>query len=441
MRRAATLAHPLALRQPQPSVLTPTVVTETRTRIEPIHLNKRPPIPLCLIGELIHETAPPVSEDATVHRPLARLTVVHGLTIITQLLLRLPRHIPHRQSLHANELVIFDQSARQLVLEVFAVATNLSVCLRYNRLLLAVVARTLHPARQLTLFPHNLLLQLAEPVRIVDLLTRRQGKEVFDAQVDTNLSIYRRFGLNIHVEQENQIVVLVLSFHRPTRERFEWVSDTVSPTDANRPKFLGQRVPITLHTAYRCGVTKRLNAVALGRETGAILPILRLAEIRCLRLGDIEITDTLTNYDSANTWSGDKATASFPLADPNDIADSPIIFNPGDYRSHEYLHLLGGKYELEMAGFIDYPWQVQYGDLDNPDAVNVRGYVTFPSRNIYHIRRCGESYTLRNCIEYGYGGTIECRDEGTLKTWLNNLPADLREAVNAATRAQLARRR
>ena len=151
--------------------------------------------------------------------------------------------------------------------------------------------------------------------------------------------------------------------------------------------------------------------------------------------GDIEITDTLTNYDSANTWSGDKATASFPLADPNDIADSPIIFNPGDYRSHEYLHLLGGKYELEMAGFIDYPWQVQYGDLDNPDAVNVRGYVTFPSRNIYHIRRCGESYTLRNCIEYGYGGTIECRDEDTLDAWLSNLPADLREAVNAATRA------
>lgn len=151
--------------------------------------------------------------------------------------------------------------------------------------------------------------------------------------------------------------------------------------------------------------------------------------------GDIEITDTLTNYDSANTWSGDKATASFPQADPHDIADSPIIFNPGDYRSHEYLHLLGGKYELEMAGFIDYPWQVQYGDLDNPDAVNVRGYVTFPSRNIYHIRRCGESYTLRNCIEYGYGGTIECRDKETLDAWLSNLPADLREAVNAATRA------
>lgn len=151
--------------------------------------------------------------------------------------------------------------------------------------------------------------------------------------------------------------------------------------------------------------------------------------------GDIEITDTLTNYDSANTWSGDKATASFPLADPSDVASAPIIFNPGDYRSTEHLHLLGDKYELEMAGFIDYPWQVQYSDLDNPDAVNVRGYVTFPSRNIYHIRRCGESYTLRNCIEYGYGGTIECRDEGTLDAWLSNLPDDLREAVNAATRS------
>lgn len=88
-----------------------------------------------------------------------------------------------------------------------------------------------------------------------------------------------------------------------------------------------------------------------------------------------------------------------------------------------------------MAGFIDYPWQVQYGDLNNPDAVNVHGYVTFPSRDIYHIRHCGEGYTLRSCIEYGYGGTIECRDEATLNTWLSNLPADLREAIDTATRS------
>lgn len=151
--------------------------------------------------------------------------------------------------------------------------------------------------------------------------------------------------------------------------------------------------------------------------------------------GDIEITDHLTNYDSVNTWSGIEATAAFPQADPADLASAPIIFNPGDYRSHEYLYLLGGKYELEMAGFIDYPWQVQYDDLNNPDAVNVRGYVTFPSRDIYHIRHCGEGYTFRDCIGYDCGGTIECRDEDTLETWLNNLPADLREAVNTATRS------
>ena len=151
--------------------------------------------------------------------------------------------------------------------------------------------------------------------------------------------------------------------------------------------------------------------------------------------GDVEITETLVNYDSVNTWSGIEATAAFPQADPVDLASAPIIFNPGDYRSHEYLRLLGGQYELEMAGFIDYPWQVQYGDLDNPDAVNVRGYVTFPSRNIYHIRRCGESYTLRSCIEYGYGGTIECRDKKTLDTWLHNLSADMQEAFRSATRS------
>lgn len=44
--------------------------------------------------------------------------------------------------------------------------------------------------------------------------------------------------------------------------------------------------------------------------------------------GEIEITDHLTNYDSVTTWSGDKATASFPQADPNDLASAPIIFNP-----------------------------------------------------------------------------------------------------------------
>ena len=149
--------------------------------------------------------------------------------------------------------------------------------------------------------------------------------------------------------------------------------------------------------------------------------------------GDIEIANTLTNYDSVNTWSGIEATAAFPLADPNDLASALIILNPGDYRSNEYLHLLGGKYELEMAKFIDYPWQVQYSDLDNPNAVRTHGYIAFPGRDIYHIRCCGEGYTLRSCI--GYGGTIECRDEDTLETWLNNLPDGLREAVNAATRS------
>ena len=61
--------------------------------------------------------------------------------------------------------------------------------------------------------------------------------------------------------------------------------------------------------------------------------------------------------------------------------------------------------------------------------------MTFPNHVIYHINYCGESYPFRDCIEYDCGGTIECRDEDTLETWLNNLPDDLREAVNAATRS------
>lgn len=149
--------------------------------------------------------------------------------------------------------------------------------------------------------------------------------------------------------------------------------------------------------------------------------------------GDIEITDRLANYDSVNTWSGIEATASFPLADPSDLADDAVVLNSGGYSSNEYLHLLGGKYELEVAGFIDHPWQVQYSDLDNPDAVRTHGYVSFPSRNIYHIRYCGEGYTLNSCIKYG--GTIECRDSATLNAWLSNLPDDLREAINAAKRS------
>ena len=122
-----------------------TVMAEPGTRIEPIHLNKRPPIPLRLISDLFRETTPPVSEDATVHRALTCLTVAHGLTIITQLLLRLTRHILHRQRLHANELVIFYQLVRQLVLEVLTVVAQLRVRFGYGSLLLAIVTRTLSP--------------------------------------------------------------------------------------------------------------------------------------------------------------------------------------------------------------------------------------------------------------------------------------------------------
>ena len=104
-----------------------TVVAETRTRIEHAHLNERPPVPLRLIGQLTHETAPPVAEDTAVHRALSRLTVASVLAVRVHLLLRLPRHALHRQRLHANELVIFDQPMRHLMLEVFAEVTNLRV--------------------------------------------------------------------------------------------------------------------------------------------------------------------------------------------------------------------------------------------------------------------------------------------------------------------------
>ena len=218
MQHTTTLTHPLTLRQPQLIVLVAAVVAEPGTRIEPIHLNERPPVPLRLISEFFHETAPPVSEDATVHRALGRLAVSSALAVRVQLLFRLPRHIPHRQSLHANELVIFYQPMRHLVLEVLAEVTNLRVRFGYSLLLLAVVTRTLHPARQLTLFTPNLLLQLSKPVRLVNFLACGQCKEAFDTQVDTNLATHRRIGLNIHIEQKHQIVHAVLSLHRPTQQ-------------------------------------------------------------------------------------------------------------------------------------------------------------------------------------------------------------------------------
>ena len=92
-------------------------MAEPRTRVKHINPDERATVPLRLIGQLIRKTTPPVAEDTAVHRAFTCLAVARWFPIHVQLLFRLPRHLPHRQILHADELVIFDQLVRHLVLE------------------------------------------------------------------------------------------------------------------------------------------------------------------------------------------------------------------------------------------------------------------------------------------------------------------------------------
>lgn len=71
MPAMAVSAGPFAFGQPQSLVLVPAVVAEFGTRVEPVHLDEDAAIPFRLVGELVHEAAPPVAEYGTVHRAFA----------------------------------------------------------------------------------------------------------------------------------------------------------------------------------------------------------------------------------------------------------------------------------------------------------------------------------------------------------------------------------
>lgn len=173
--------------------------------------------PFRLVGELVHEAAPPVAEYGTVHRALARLAAAYAFSV----LLRLPHHVPYHQGLHADELVLFYQPVGQLVLEVIAVAAELGIRLGHDRPLSAVVVRPCRSTGQLALLPFDILLQSAQPVRIVDLLAGGQREEIFDAQVDADPPLGSCFRLDVHVEQEHETVRPVLTFHRPAGQALD----------------------------------------------------------------------------------------------------------------------------------------------------------------------------------------------------------------------------
>ena len=71
MSAVAVFASPFAFRQHQFLVLVSAVVAEFGTRVEPVHWDEGATIPFRLVGELVHEAAPPVAEHGTVHRAFA----------------------------------------------------------------------------------------------------------------------------------------------------------------------------------------------------------------------------------------------------------------------------------------------------------------------------------------------------------------------------------
>lgn len=186
---------------------------------------------------------------------------MHGLAVRVQPLACLPRHVPHHQGLHADELVLFYQPVGQLVLEVIAVMAEPGVRLGYDCLLSAVVVRPFRSMGQFALFPFDVSLQSAQPVRIVDFLAGGQREEILDAQVDADTTLGLRFRLDVHVEQEHEIVRPVLTFHRPAGQVLDWIARPVSFADAHRAELLGQRIPVAVHAAYRHGVAERLDVV------------------------------------------------------------------------------------------------------------------------------------------------------------------------------------
>lgn len=236
-------------------------MAEFRAWIEPVHLDEGTTIPFRLVGELVHEAAPPVAEYGTVHRAFARLAVAHGHAVRVQPLACLPRHVPYHQGLHADELVLFYQPVGQLVLEVIAVVAEPGVRLGHDRPLSAVVVRPFRSTGQFALLPFDILLQSAQPVRIVDFLAGGQREEILDAQVDADTALGLRFRLDVHVEQEHEIVRPVLTFHRPAGQVLDRITQPVALADAHRAKLPGQRVPVAVHTAYRHGIAERLDVV------------------------------------------------------------------------------------------------------------------------------------------------------------------------------------
>lgn len=139
MMGSALRARPFAFGQSQARIRVSASMAELGAWVEPIHTDERATVPFRLIGELVHKGAPTLAENGTVHRAFAGLPVTHGLAVSVKLLPRFSCHVPHHQGLHADELVIFNQPMRCLMLEIITIMTEFRVCFGYDCLLLMIV--------------------------------------------------------------------------------------------------------------------------------------------------------------------------------------------------------------------------------------------------------------------------------------------------------------
>lgn len=287
MTRSTITACPFPFGKLQFLILPTALMAELRARIEPVHPHKRPAIPFRLVPKQLHELRPRGGMDEPVEHAFAALPVSQISAVPVRLRSRFPRHIPYRQRLHADELVLFYQPVGQLVLEVLAVVAEPGVRMFEPELLLPIPVGAFHPMGQHPLLADHIRLQSLQPVSVADLLARAEREEILDAQVDADTALGPRFRLDIRSEQEHEIIPATLASDRPAGQLFEWETRPIALAKTDVSEFSGQRVPVAVHVADGSAVAERLHGIVSGREARPVPPMLALAEVRAFRLGEI----------------------------------------------------------------------------------------------------------------------------------------------------------
>ena len=170
-----------------------TAATPLTTWVEPINLDKRSAIPLCLVRQLAKDLAP------------ADIGDMLGQIVIAD-------QAPDVQIFHDDHLVFANQSGRHLVDKVHPAITHLLVNLRYLQTGFLAVLRTFLLASHFPLGTRQLLLILAGVARVADLLAIRQRRRMRQANVDTDLLCDRRQRLNLDLTAETDVVAPTLRF-------------------------------------------------------------------------------------------------------------------------------------------------------------------------------------------------------------------------------------